>query len=351
MTPSASVKWGILSTSTVAAGKAIPALKRCANAEVVAIASRDIEKAKHLAASFDIRRTYGSYEALLEDQEVGAVYLPLPNVLHGEWAVRAACAGKHVLCEKPAALSSEVAQDMIASCVSTNVLFMEGFMSRFHPQFDCVRQWLAEDRIGPLRVIRVSFSFTLESHHSRTRLQAALGGGALADVGAYGIDLSRWLIGEDPTRVFATGSRGLGADVETSFAATLVYPRGVRALLDGGFDRPRHNRCEVVGQSGVITITSPFLAAAAAVRLQDASGAEELVFPLVDPFQLQFEHFSACALKSEWPAMSAADTVGNARVLGALRTSLFTGSPVDISAAALGRGPAGPTSTKDTEAQ
>jgi predicted dehydrogenase len=126
MTHHAVVKWGVLSTSTVAVGKAIPALKRCADAEVVAIASRDIEKAERIARSFDIRNAYGSYDALLQDQEVEAVYLPLPNGLHGEWTARAARAGKHILCEKPAALSPQAAEVMIAACVSNNVLLTEG---------------------------------------------------------------------------------------------------------------------------------------------------------------------------------------------------------------------------------
>jgi predicted dehydrogenase len=333
MTHHAVVKWGVLSTSTVAVGKAIPALKRCANAEVVAIASRDIVKAERIARSFDIRNAYGSYDALLQDQEVEAVYLPLPNGLHGEWTVRAAHAGKHILCEKPAALSPQASEVMIAACVSSNVLFMEGFMYRFHPQFKCVKRWLAEERIGPLRLMRASFSFNLEPRHSRIRLQAALGGGALADVGAYGIDVTRWLIGEEPSRVFASGNHGLEADVETSFTAILEYRSGICAMLDGGFDRPRHNFCEIVGESGAILITSPFIPVeGTAVQLRTATGEEKQTFPLIDPFQLQFEHFSACILGGGTPAISAADSVGNARILAALRASVHSRNPVDISA-------------------
>jgi D-xylose 1-dehydrogenase (NADP+, D-xylono-1,5-lactone-forming) len=332
------INWGILSTSTVATGKAIPALKRCANAKVIAIASRDFEKAEGVARSFDIPNAYGSYDALLQDPEVRAVYLSLPNGLHGEWTVRAAKAGKHVLCEKPAALSPDVAEDMIAAWMINNVLFMEGFMYRFHPQFDCVKRWLAEERIGTLRLIRVSFSFPLEPRHSRIRLRASLGVGALADVGAYGVDVIRWLIGAEPCRVFASGRRGFEADVETNFAAILQYASGMRAILDGGLDCPRHNRCEIVGEGGTITITSPFIAVeGAAVRLWTPTSDEARTFPLVDLFQIQFEHFSALVLGSGTPAISADETVGNARVLAALRASVNSGSPVDIPRSAADR--------------
>ena len=249
----------ILSTSTVATGKAIPAIKRCANAEVIAIASRDLEKAQPVARSFDIPNVHGSYDSLLQDGQVEAVYLPLPNRLHGEWTGRAAGAGKHVLCEKPAALSPAVAKNMTAACLTNNVLFMEGFMYRFHPQFDCVKRCLAEQRIGKVRLVRVSFSFTFELRHSRIRLKDSLGGGALADVGVYGIAVIRWLTGAEPCRTFALGGRTFEADAGTNFTAILQHTSGMRAMMDGGFDRPRYNRCEIVGESDTITIASPFI--------------------------------------------------------------------------------------------
>ncbi len=331
MKSAAKLKWGVLSTSSTAVRKAIPALKRCENAELVAIASRDAEKAKSYAASLDIPKAYGSYDALLEDREVGAVYLPLPNGLHAEWTIRAAQAGKHVLCEKPAALSPEAAQEMVEACAGGNVLFMEGFMYRFHPQIACVKRWLAEKRIGSLRLLRISFSFTIEARHSKVRLQSSMGGGSLADVGAYGVDLSRFMIGDEPIRVFASGFHGLGASVETNHVAILDFPDGLQVILDGAFDRPRHNRCEIVGQTGVITVASPFITVAeASVRLQGGPQEEDQTFPMVDPFQLEFEHFSACVLHHEPPAITPSDTVGNARVLAALRASLGTGRPVEL---------------------
>jgi predicted dehydrogenase len=232
---------------------------------------------------------------------------------------------------------------MIDACRSNNVLFMEGLMYRFHPQFHCVRQWLDEGPIGPLRLIRISFSFPLEARHSRIRLQSAMCGGALADVGIYGIDLSRWLIGSVPGRVFAFGGHGFGADVETCFAALLSYENGASAVLDGGFDRPGQNRCEIVGESGVITIASPFLGGDnTKVRLKTRDQDGERAFPFFDPFQAQFQHFPACALDRTKPLITAAETLANARALAALRASLDGGAPVDPAASARGRTPAGP---------
>ncbi|MBW8874751.1 MAG: Gfo/Idh/MocA family oxidoreductase [Acidobacteria bacterium] len=320
------VRWGILSASSTALTKAIPALQRCANATVVAIGSRDPEKARRHASSLGIGKTYGSYDALLEDPEVDAVYVSVPNAFHAEWTCRAAEAGKHVLCEKPAALTGEDAGTMLAACEQNGVLFMEGLKHRFHPQLAYVKRLLGEGRIGEVRLLRITFSFTLDERHSKIRLERSLGGGALADLGVYAIDLSSHLLNARPARVFATGSRGLGVDVETDFAAILEFPEGRRALLDGAFDQPRQNSCDVVGQSGVIQITSPFLPVeSAAVRVHTAGQPVEQTFPAIDLFQMELEHFSSCVLDSRAPAITGEDTVANAEVLAALQRSLAIG--------------------------
>lgn len=330
MTRCERVRWGMLSTSSTALTKAIPALKSCTNATVVAIGSREAEKAERHARALGIGRAYGSYEALLEDTEVDAVYVSVPNSLHAEWTCRAAEAGKHVLCEKPAALTVEDARAMLTSCAKNGVVFMEGLKHRFHPQLGCVQQLLGEGRIGDVRLLRITFSFTLDERHSRIRLERALGGGALADLGIYAIDLSRHLLSAEPTRVFATGNRGLGADVETDFVAILELPEGRRALLDGAFDQPRQNSCEIVGQGGVIQITSPFLPLESAVRVQVSGQHVEQAFPAVDLFQLELEHFSSCVLDSKPPAIPGKDTVANTRILEALQRSLAAGHAISL---------------------
>ena len=151
-------------------------------------------------------------------------------------------------------------------------------------------------------------------------------------------DVIRWLIGTEPCRVFALGTRGFEADVETNYAAILQYTSGTRAMLDGGFDCPRRNRCEIVGESGTITITSPFISVeGATVQLQTPTSNEARTFPLVDPFQIQFEHFSGVVLSSGAPAISPNETMSNARVLAALRASVNSGSPVNIPTSATDR--------------
>ncbi len=331
MSAKETVKWGVLSTSRTAMTKAIPALQRCADARVTAIASRDPDKACRAASKLGIRNAYGNYDVLLEDPEIDAVYLPLPNSLHAEYTEKAASSGKHVLCEKPAALTVEAAAGMIKACEAANVYFMEGFAYRFLPQIDSIKEMVATGLVGNLRLLRIAFSFTLQNRHSTIRLQRSLDGGALADLGVYLIDLACLLVGRVPRKVFCVGNRANDGEVETDFAAVLEFPGGVHAVLDGAFDRPRESPCQVIGEHGRVTVDSAFLSGSTKLVHTDANGGETLTsFEAVDHFELQFAHFSRSILTGTMPRISAEETLRNARVLAGLRASLAAGSPMTV---------------------
>src|SRR5690554_344826 len=194
------IKWGILGTAKIAQTQFLPGLADAQNAVLHAVASRDLHKAQTVASQWGAPKAYGSYEELLADPEVDAVYIPLPNNLHCEWTLRAFSAKKHVLCEKPMALNIEQCDSMLAAAQKEDRLFMEAFMYRFHPQIMKVQELIKEGSIGDVQLIRASFSFVLEDE-SNIRLAPGLGGGSLMDVGCYPIHLANLIFGELPHRV------------------------------------------------------------------------------------------------------------------------------------------------------
>src|SRR3954447_13087611 len=184
------VRWGVLSTANIGRRAVLPAIQRSRNGELVAVASRDADKARAFAADLGIPRAYASYEQLLADPEIEAVYIPLPNSMHREWTIKAAQAGKHILCEKPLGLNAAECAEMDAAARQNGVLLMEAFMYRFHPQTERVIQLIRQGAIGHPRLIHAAFTFRL-SNPANIRLQSDLGGGSLMDVGCYCVNVSR----------------------------------------------------------------------------------------------------------------------------------------------------------------
>ncbi len=197
------VKWGVLSTANIGTQKVIPAIQAAPNCEVVAIAGRDIDVTRTSADQLGIRRSHGSYQDLLDDPAIEAVYIPLPNHLHAEWTIRAAYAGKHVLCEKPLALSSTDALRMVDACAEADVKFMEAFMYRLHPSWQAALEMVRSGRIGDLVTVQSYFSY-FNDDATNIRNIREFGGGALMDIGCYSINLSRLVFGAEPDRVAAT---------------------------------------------------------------------------------------------------------------------------------------------------
>ncbi len=247
-------RWGVLSTANIAVRKVIPGIQRADRCEVVAIASRDPERASRFATAHGIARAHGSYEALLSDPDVDAVYIPLPNHLHAEWTVEAAHAGKHVLCEKPLAMDGVEATRMVEACNSHGVRLMEAFMYRLHPSWEGVRQLIASGRIGELRSVQSWFSY-FNDDPSNIRNIAEAGGGALYDIGCYSVNASRMLFGGEPVRVEASMTRDPETGVDVTTSAILEFERGVATFTCSTRAEP-DQRVHIYGTSGRISWAS-----------------------------------------------------------------------------------------------
>ncbi len=321
MTP---LRWGVLSTANIAVRVVIPALQRSGNGRVVAIASRIAERARDAAQRLDIPRAHASYEALLADSEVDALYIPLPNSMHREWTTRAADAGKHVLCEKPLALTAADCMAMIAACRGRGVVLMEAFMYRFHPRTLRVAQLARDGALGDVRLVRASFSFRVLAPEN-IRLQPALGGGALYDVGCYGVNVSRLILGE-PRRVVAMASAA-PSGVENVLAATLCFGGDRFAVIDCSLALSRREEYEVVGTEGRLTVPVAFLPGIADAEIHRIHGTERSVetIPGVNQYQLMVEHFADVVTGRAPLALPPEDAVANLRVIEAALRSAKSG--------------------------
>jgi predicted dehydrogenase len=232
----ATLRFGILSTADIAIKKVIPGMRRSALGDVVAIASRDGDRAAAVARDMGIPRSHGSYEALLADPDVDAVYIPLPNHLHAEWAIAAVGAGKHVLCEKPMAMTAVDAQRMADAAEAAGVHLMEAFMYRHHPSWVAALELVAAGRIGPVRAVHSWFSY-FNDDQANIRNIRAIGGGALYDIGCYNVSLSRLLFGAEPTEVVADLERDPIGDTDVRTSALLRFPS--TALMAASASRSR----------------------------------------------------------------------------------------------------------------
>jgi predicted dehydrogenase len=316
------LRFGVLSTADIGLRKVLPAMLRADRVEVVAIASRDRARAAAAAAELELDRAHGSYEDLLADPDVDAVYNPLPNHLHAEWTIAAARAGKHVLCEKPLATTAADAERMIDACEQAGVVLMEAFMYRLHPSWVAVRELVASGRIGALRAVQSWFSyFNDDASNIRNRLDA--GGGALFDIGCYCVNLSRMLFGTEPTRVQGSVTRDptMGIDVLTS--AILDFPDGVASFTSTTRAEP-DQRVHVYGTEGRIAIEIPFnippdrptrVLVSAGGDPPTAPDTEELVFEPADPYTIQGERFAAAVLDGVPVPIPTSDAVANLRVI------------------------------------
>lgn len=322
------LRWGILGAAHIAARRLLPAFAHSRTSTVMAIASRDARRAREVAAQFGIPRVHESYDALLADPEVDAVYNPLPNSLHRLWTERAAAAGKHVLCEKPLAATAADAQAMVDACQRAGVLLQEAFMYRFHPQIERLRALVADDAIGRCWLVRATFTFTVKNAND-IRLDAALAGGGLLDVGCYGVSLSRLLLGE-PTR--ACASAVYERDVDVRLAGALGYEDGRAALVDCGLRAPLRQWCEAVGPEGTITVSRPFQPEEepTEIILRRGHQEERIEIPGANQYTLMVDHFGACALDGVPLRFPPEDAVANMRVLDALQRSARTGRQVTM---------------------
>jgi len=327
----ATINWGVLGVANIAVRAVIPALQRARNARLVAIASRTAARAQEAAQRLKIPRSHASYEALLADPEIQAVYIPLPNTLHCEWTVRCAAAGKHVLCEKPLAVSAAECDAMIAACRRHGVVLMEAFMYRFHPRTERVLEIVRAGGIGDVRLVRAAFTFATRERRGNIRFDPALGGGALNDVGCYATNLCRAVLGE-ASEVVAFGTIG-STGVDETAAGLLRCADGRVGMIDCGITLPRRETYEIVGTTGRVVVPNPgaFLPTMAETTFDIVRGADRdvVTIPGTDQYQRMVEHFGD-VLSGERLALPPDDAVANVRTIAALRASLEHGTPTTV---------------------
>jgi xylose dehydrogenase (NAD/NADP) len=322
------IRWGILSTANIGRKSFIPGAIASSNGAVTAIGSRDLARATQTASSLGIPRVYGSYEELLADPEVDAVYNPLPNSMHAEWTLRAAEAGKAILCEKPLARDAQEAATLVDAVKQRGALLMEAFMYRFHPQHARVRALIESGAIGEIRAIRAGFTFNMTPlNPANVRLRADLAGGALMDVGCYCVNLARLIFGEEPDLVSAIWDFRPEFGVEIALAGVLRFSQARTATFDCGFCAAGQGCYMVVGSSGTIEVPDAFVPGTAGTRviLTNDQGRHEERIPGVDQYALEAEEFAACLLEGRPLRYPAEDAVANMRVVDALRRSAQAG--------------------------
>jgi len=327
------IRWGILSTAKIGREKVIPALQAGKYCSVDAIASRDIKQAQKTAAALNIPKSYGSYEALLADDAIDAVYIPLPNHMHVPWAIKALAANKHVLCEKPIALSAAQAIELQEAAVQKPQLkIMEAFMYRFHPQWIHTQKLIQDGAIGEVKHIQSFFSY-YNDDASNIRNQPAAGGGGIMDIGCYCVSLSRFIFNEEPVSVFANITIDPVLKTDTMASGVLHFAGGTASFTCSTQLVP-YQRVNILGSTGRIEIEIPFNAPPdmdTRIWLHTKGGSETIVFEAVDQYTLQGDLFSKAILDDAAVPTGLTDALSNMRVIEALFKSGAEGKPIQLS--------------------
>ena len=328
-------RWGIIGTAKIARSAMIPALKDSAMAEVVAVASRDSSRARNFADELGIAQAYGSYQTMLDEAEIDAVYIPLPNHLHKVWTIRAAEAGKHILCEKPLALNPDECREMIAAAKKNGIVLMESFMYRYHPRIKAAREMVQSGAIGSVKTIQSALTFYLENQQD-FRLFPEMGGGALMDVGCYCINISRLIAEKEPVTVHARAV-WTKTGVDEQLVAILDFGDGLIAHFDCAFNMEQRQHCVISGTKGYLSLPRPFNPGKAETQLFEEKGlgnSKVHIFAGVNDYRLIAEDFMQ-SISSGVPAFPIEDSVANMQVMQALVTSAKNnGNPVDLYTAA-----------------
>ena len=325
------VRWGILSTAKIGRTKVVPGLMKSPLCNVMAVASRDLASARAMAEDLGIQKAHGSYEALLADPEIEAIYNPLPNHLHVPLTLAAAAAGKHVLCEKPIAITAMEAERLREA--SSQVLIAEAFMVRHHPQWQHARTLIRDGAIGELRAIQVIFSY-FNADPDNIRNKADIGGGGLLDIGCYAVVAGRFFFEAEPVRVVSLIERDPAFGTDRTASALMDFGAGRQLAFTVSTQLVPSQRIQAYGTNGHIEIEIPFNAPAdkpMRILLDDGSllggrSAQVVEFPVVDQYQLQGEAFSRAVRGVEPLAYGLDDALQNLRILDALRRSETSGS-------------------------
>ncbi|HLF27961.1 MAG TPA: Gfo/Idh/MocA family oxidoreductase [Anaerolineae bacterium] len=326
--PTRKLRWGLLSTARINRALIGP-LRVSARNELVAVASRNAAQAEAYAHEWNIPRAFGSYAAMLADPDIDVIFNPLPNGLHAEWTIKAAQAGKHVLCEKPLAVSVEEVDAMASAAAQAGVIVAEAFMYRHHPQPLKVKELVEQGAVGELRWVRGAFTFNLD-HPDDVRLDPALGGGSIWDVGCYPISYAHTMIGMEPIEAFGwqvTGPTG----VDETFVGQLRFPGEVYAQFSCSFRAPYRTHIEIVGSEGTISIPRPFRPDADEhVYLTRGDETQTLTLPGQEPYLGEVEDLADAVLLGKTPRISLADSRGNVAAIVALLRSARERVPISL---------------------
>jgi predicted dehydrogenase len=322
------VKWGFLSTADIN-DKLLPGANASPDVDVVAVASRDPERARAYANERGIERAYGTYEELLADPDIEALYISLPNSMHVDWSVRALEAGKHVLCEKPLSRHPEDVERAFDAAENAGRILMEAFMYRHNPQTKRLVELVESGEIGRLRLIRAVFSFPL-ADATNVRLNADLDGGGLMDVGCYCVSGSRLLAGE-PESVYGE-QVAAPSGVDELFTGTLRFPNGVLAEIDCGLVLPVRDELEAIGEEGSIFLDDPWHCRQPVLEVRKEDGVDRIELEPKDSYRLQLENMSAAVRGQAEPLLGREDALGQARAIEALYRSAHEGRPVTLAA-------------------
>jgi D-xylose 1-dehydrogenase (NADP+, D-xylono-1,5-lactone-forming) len=320
------VRWGFLSTADINR-KVIPGLRRSEKAELIAVASRDAARAQAYAREWEIDRAYGSYDELLADPDVEAIYNPLPNTMHVEWSIKALEAGKHVLCEKPLTRHPDDAVKAFDAADRAGRVLSEAFMYRHNPQTRKLKELVDSGTIGELRLVRSAFSYGLYDEQN-IRLRTDVEGGALMDVGCYNVSGSRLLAGE-PERVWSEAWYG-PSGTDWVFTGTMRFPGNVIAAFDCGTAMTERDELEAVGSEGSLFLDDPWHCNRPVIELRREDGVERIDIEPADSYQLEVENISDVVRGRGELLLGREDALGQARALEALHESATRSAPVTL---------------------
>lgn len=308
----APIRFGILGYARIARLHLIPAMLEAKNAMPFAIASTNPEKLHEAKETFGFAKAYGDYESLLRDPDVDAVYIPLPNSLHKEWTIRAARAGKHVLCEKPLAVTHAELMEMVSVCKACGVKLMEAFMYRFTPRIAKLRELLSSGAVGEVRHINSTFRFVL-SNPASIQVNPALGGGSLLDVGCYPVNIIGMILQDEPVSICAQKTVRYGVDY--SLSAVLKYQNGVLCTVSSGFDSQSSMFTEINGTDGTILMRDSFDQTDAPILLIKGGTATEIPVKACKRYVLEVEEFASSILEGREPCLSLEESARNVRLM------------------------------------
>jgi predicted dehydrogenase len=327
--PAEVVRYGIISTAQIALNAHIPAARESANSEIVAISSRSEAPARAAAEAHDIPRWYGTYDELLADSELEAVINPLPNSMHCEWTIKAAEAGKHILCEKPIGVTMDEVRRMIAAAKANNVVLIEAFTPRWNPHMRKARKLIADGAIGTVTNLDATLAFNVAEPEGNVRFSKELVGGSMWDAGCYAVYAVRFVLSAEPVRAFGFAYDSGNWGVDTTFSGMLEFPGGAIARVGSSMEQPRRNDLTIAGSKGKIYI--PMMGDdSGPIVVTTADGEIEEATPAPNRYRAQLDEFSECVLTGKAPEYPAEDGLANTAALVALYASAASGAAVDV---------------------